>query len=90
VAYFNYRLSFRLNLEWESSSRRVKRSGCDGENKEEKLQIIKMSLDFFVLLYQDKRTENLILRIAVPKEKPRIKPLNVAFLGSKQKTQRVS
>jgi hypothetical protein len=90
VAYFNYRLSFRLILEWKSSSRRVKRSGCGGENKKVKLQRNKRSLDFFVLLYQDKRTENLILRITVPKDKPRIKPRIVAFLRPKQKTQRVS
>jgi hypothetical protein len=33
-----------------------------------------MSLDLLVLLHQGKRTENIILRITIPKEKTRIKP----------------
>jgi hypothetical protein len=53
----------------------VKRLGLRwGKNYQKDAQKKKISLDFLVLLHQGKRTENIILRITIPKEKPRIKP----------------
>jgi hypothetical protein len=53
----NSRLSFRIILAFaEEAAKKFNDNGCGGENNEEKLQIIKSSLEFFVLLFQDKRT----------------------------------
>ena len=80
MAYLNSRLSFRLILGRESSSRRVKRLGCGGENKEEKLQRIKISLDLFVLLHQGKRTKNNILKLPLGKfNSPSTKPFSPQY-----------
>jgi len=56
--YFNSRLSFRFIIRRERAAvKKGNGSGCGGDNKEEKLQRIIMSLEFLVLLFQDKRTD---------------------------------
>ena len=58
--YLNSRLSFRIILaNGKAAVKKCNVSSCGGGNNEEKLQRIKMSLEFFVLLFQDKRTDKI-------------------------------
>ena len=58
MTYLNSRLTFRLILA-RAEAAVIERSGldCGGENKEEKVQGIQMSLDLLFLLHQDKNEQ---------------------------------
>ena len=69
--YLNSRFSFRIILGRERVAvKKCNDSGCDGENNEEKLQRIKVSLEFFVLLFQDKRTNKKYSYFSLMNPKP--------------------
>jgi hypothetical protein len=74
-ASFSSRLSFRLILEKvkQQPSNEMAQAAVE-KIRRKSYRELKRSLDLLVLLHQGKRTENIILRITIPKEKPRIKP----------------